>query len=194
METPSTTGAGEVHAHLSNQPDKGEQDSGKFNLDEASATARDRAADIGGQAQEKAGELADRARGKAEQLRGRAGEMASQARNRAGELLDRAGDSLEERTGAVTRVQENPLAALGIAFGVGFLLAGSSDGNGSFGKAKHQLKGALMGGISAAISQQIRSALEEQGGLENLVTRFTGGGGQGSQGSGEPASAGVPGA
>lgn len=177
METTRTTPAsGEVHSHLSSQPDKGSGDSGKYDLEEAK-----------GAAGERFGEMKDRVQGRAEELRGRAEELASQARGKAGELFERAESTIEGRTGAFTRAGENPLAALGIAFGVGFLLAGSGDSKGTVGKAKNQIKGAVMGGLSAAISQQLRSYIEEQGGIGGIVSTFTG---QGGQSSGETGASG----
>ncbi|HEX6924015.1 MAG TPA: hypothetical protein VF167_01190 [Longimicrobiaceae bacterium] len=155
----SSSGSGDVHAHLSSQPDKGVGMSGKF--------------DAPGQDPEREGEsLRDRAAEAFEhggELRDRLGDAAHRARRSAGRLFDAAEEKLEERTGALRAVERNPLAALGIAFALGFLLAGDSDeaesSRPALAKAKNQIKGAIMGGISAAISQQIRTFIEEQGGL-----------------------------
>ena len=58
---------------------------------------------------------------------------------------------------------------------VGFLLAGDrgeemEGRHPTAAKAKNQIKGAIMGGVSAAISQQLRSFIEEQGGIGALLS------------------------
>ena len=84
--------------------------------------------------------------------------------------MDGAEEAID-RTGLLSTARRSPLPALGIAFAVGFLLAGSSDeeGHPSVSKAKNQIKGAIMGGISAAVSQQLRTFIEEQGGIGGLL-------------------------
>lgn len=159
----SSSGSGDVHAHISSQPDKGVGMSGKFDLphddpEGEGESIRDRAAEAFEGMQERGAELRDRL-----------GDAAHRARRRTGRLFDAAEERLEERTGALRAVERNPLAALGIAFALGFLLAGDSDETETrrpaLAKAKNQIKGAIMGGISAAISQQIRTFIEQQGGL-----------------------------
>lgn len=112
------------------------------------------------QAKDKARDVADQAKDKADQVRGKAGELGGQAQDKLSEVLGRAQDALEER-GLLDTIRGNPLPALGLAFGVGFLLAGSDDGGSHRGlsKAKNQLKGAVMGGLSATVAQEARSML-----------------------------------
>lgn len=99
----------------------------------------------------------DELSGAAGGARGRAREYASQARDRAADALGRAGSGFEERTGLFRTVRDHPLAAVGVAFAVGFLAAGRTDSAGRFGKAKQQLRGALIGAISAAVAQETRN-------------------------------------
>lgn len=165
----TTGGSGDVHAHLSSQPDKGEGMSGKYDLHQSGPAGteegrglRDRAAGAYEAARERGGEM-----------RGRIGNAAHRARDRAEDIFDDAEIAIEERTGALTTVRRNPVAALGIAFALGFLLAGDSEEtevrHPTVAKAKNQIKGAIMGGISAALSQQLRTFIEEQGGIGTLL-------------------------
>ena len=102
---------------------------------------------------------------------GRARDLADQARDRARDAFDRAATGLEERTGVVGFAREHPLAIAGLAFAVGFLVAGTSDSGGRFGKAKQQLRGAIIGAISAAVAQEARSMAEGGGLLAGLFGR-----------------------
>ena len=190
-----TVGTGEVETHIRVEPDKGEGTTGKFDahgttggtLDEAQG----RAAELKDQAAEKARELRDRAGDTLDEAESRAGEMASRARQKGGELMDRAEEKLQE-SGFLDSAEEYPLAALGIAFGVGFVLAGSGDDEsrqqrqkgrqqrGTFDRAVDQVKGALMGGVSAAISHEIRTLVDERGGVSGLFDQLTGKSGSGN--------------
>lgn len=150
--------------------------------------AMNRARDVAGQARE-------RLQGLSGNVSGRMGDAAGQAREKAGEALGRAEQVLEER-GILDKIRENPLPALGLAFGVGFLLAGSGDqvqGKRSTAlyKAKNQLKGAIMGGLSAAVAQEGRNLLGMAQGKGNpggllgtLLQNLQGGGTGGSSASG----------
>lgn len=123
----------------------------------------------------------------------RVGDATERARDTAGQFMGRAEQVLEER-GVLDRVRENPLPALGLAVGVGFLLAGSGEKpqgkrGGTLYKAKNQLKGAIMGGLSAAVAQEGRNLLgmmqgqKGQGGLlEALFEGLQGGGSRGPGG------------
>jgi hypothetical protein len=128
------------------------------------------------QATDRAREMMDEAGRKVDEMGDRAKRMASQAGDRASDLFDRAEDEIEERTGLMSKAGDYPLAALGIAFGVGFLLAGSSDDESTAGRAKHRVRGALMSGVGAAVSGQVRSYVEKQGGISGLMDSLTGGG------------------
>jgi hypothetical protein len=75
----------------------------------------------------------------------------------AARALDRATAGLDERTGLIGVVRDNPLAAVGVAFTIGVLVAGKSDSAGRFGKLKQQLRGAVIGAISAAVAQEARN-------------------------------------
>jgi hypothetical protein len=137
-----------------------------------------------------AGQARDRLQGMTGDVSGRLGDVTGQARERAGEALGRAEQMLEER-GILDKVRENPLPALGVAFGIGFLLAGSGDQvqgkrSTTLYKARNQLKGAIMGGLSAAVAQEGRNLLGmaqgkgSQGGLLGaLLENLQGGGSSG---------------
>lgn len=165
----TTGGSGEVHAHISSQPDKGEGMSGKFDTHgggakEFTRRVRERAEDAFGSARDRSSDLRDRVGG-----------AAHRARDRAEYFIDEAEETLDARTGVLRSARSNPLAALGIAFAVGFLLAGDrgeemEGRHPTAAKAKNQIKGAIMGGVSAAISQQLRSFIEEQGGIGALLS------------------------
>jgi ElaB/YqjD/DUF883 family membrane-anchored ribosome-binding protein len=122
---------------------------------------------MAGRARDAAGEADDlrgRARHVAEDLGHRASDAASAARERMSGLRERANNVLERR-GVVDRLRENPLPMLGVAFAVGFLLAGSDDrtSNTRASRARRELKSALVAGLSAGIAQGARSFLSEAG-------------------------------
>lgn len=133
----SSSGMGEVHAHISAQPAKGIGMSGKFDPQDH--------------------EHPDRS------LRDRTGAAFETVRDRSSGVLGRVADI----------AKENPMAAMGVAFAVGFLLAGDGDEEESRHPAllrvKNQIKGAILGGISAAVSQQLRTFIEEQGGIGGVL-------------------------
>lgn len=190
---PGRTGAGE-YGSLAFDRNAEEQGLGE--------KARNR---IGGMAEDvksRAQDAVDRAPEIAGQVRDRAGEYAGQAREKVGQALERAEQELDRR-GVLDKVRQNPMPALGIAFGIGFLLAGSGDDQqggkqkkGTLSKAKHQIKGAVMGGLSAAIAQEARSLIgmaKEQGGssgglLGSVMETLQGGGGQQGSRSGSSGS------
>lgn len=98
--------------------------------------------------------------------RDRARAFARDARRRAGDALGRAAGELDDRTGVVRIVRDNPLAAVGVAFAVGFLIAGKSRSDGHFGRARQQLRGAIIGAVSAAVAQETRALAGLFGGDE----------------------------
>lgn len=82
---------------------------------------------------------------------------------------------MEDRTGALDAARHHPLAAIGIAFAIGFALGARGDDDSdprhpAVSRARNQIKGAIIGGISAAISHQLRSFIEDQGGLGALMS------------------------
>jgi hypothetical protein len=107
---------------------------------------------------DRAEDLADEARGQMRGLSDRASGMAEQARERASEMIDEIEERLEE-AGVLPLIRDNALIALGAAFGVGYLLAGSGsyERHPAIVKVRNQLKGGLMGGLSAAVAQEFRS-------------------------------------
>jgi hypothetical protein len=132
-----------------------------------------------------------RARHVAEELGHRASDAASAARERVSGLRDRTNRVLERR-GVVERLRENPLPVLGVAFAIGFLLAGGDDRNSSTraARARRELRSALVAGLSAGIAQGARSFLNEAGSegsgfLSSLIDNLAGeAGDRGREGSG----------
>lgn len=185
-------GTGEVHTVMADEPSKGIGESGKYHAEGPAPSgtvegmkekATNRAHDMADQAKEKAHHAMDDASGRArqmmddaerklDQVQDRAQNMASQVGDRASEMLDEAEETIEERTHAISAAREYPLAAVGIAFGVGFLLAGSSDHDGAMGKAKGRLRGALMGGLTSAATNQLKSYVESHGGVSGVMDQM----------------------
>jgi hypothetical protein len=119
------------------------------------------------------------------------------ARGRLGALSERANSALEGR-GIIARLQENPLPALGVAFAVGFLVAGgtnvSTRPNSPAARARQELRGALMAGLSSGVSQGARGFLDTAGRPEGFANSFlrnvlssvlSGAGGGGQEGGGQ---------
>jgi ElaB/YqjD/DUF883 family membrane-anchored ribosome-binding protein len=208
METPTTsgpqpTGTAEVHTRVEVEAEPG-----------GTATSGG-AGGTGGQAQS----AMNQAKGKMGEAKGRAGEMASQAKKKASQALDQAESKIKQKTGVVSKARQNPLAAMGIAFGVGFLLAGSGDEEehhrqerqqqerqqrgrrrkrkgGMMKSAKNQITGAIVGGLSTAITQEVRSFVKQQGGgdgLGGLLDSFMGKKSGGQQPSGGASTQGTTG-
>lgn len=81
---------------------------------------------------------------------------------------------MEEKNGPLNAARHHPLAALGIAFAIGFALGTRGDDehdhrHPAVSRARNQIKGAIIGGVSAAISHQLRSFIEDQGGVGALL-------------------------
>jgi uncharacterized protein YjbJ (UPF0337 family) len=150
---------------------------------DAAGTVADRASDLGGRAKEAAGTVA-----------GRAGDLASQARERVSGVAGRAQGVLEER-GVLNKVRDNALPALGLAFGVGFMLALSDNRRVRPGsrmdRAKHELRGAIVAGLSAGAAQAAHQFLGQAGApdgfVNSLLRNLTGqGGGSAGRTGGTP--------
>ncbi len=142
------------------------------------------------------GGVRDKVSGAADTVRDQASGAASAARGRLGALSERASSALEGR-GVIARLQENPLPALGVAFAVGFLVAGGTNAstrpNSPAARARQELRGALMAGLSSGVSQGARGFLDTAGRPEGFANSFlrnvlssvlsgAGGGGQGGGG------------
>lgn len=148
MDRGMTEPGGEIPAHLSANPSKGEGMSGKF-AGRTAAHTRVSFTPAGGGAPS-----------------GPAGGP--------GSLRDRATAAfraIEDRS-TLDTVRDNPLVALGIAFGVGFALAGSSGTGGQPRKATNQLKGAMIGGLSAAVARELRGLIGLEDASDVLAGRF----------------------
>jgi ElaB/YqjD/DUF883 family membrane-anchored ribosome-binding protein len=161
---------------------------------DADAGAAERVRGAARETREKAEGLGARARHLAEELGSRATGAASTARERVTDLRDRTNRTLERR-GIVDRIRENPLPVLGVAFAIGFILAGDEDrGSRTRGaRARRELRNALMAGLSAGIAQGARAFFSEAGSegssfvsslLDNLTGESGGGGERGRSGEG----------
>jgi hypothetical protein len=121
---------------------------------------------------ERAGELGQRARTVAGEVGHRAGELASQARDRAEVFGERAHTALENR-GVLAKMRDNPLPALGIAFAAGFLLAGGgrrgAKQGGKTQRARHELRSALIAGLSAGVAHGARDFLRSLGAEDSVL-------------------------
>jgi uncharacterized protein YjbJ (UPF0337 family) len=165
-------GTSEVHSELSYDPSKGEEMSGKFGPASGGAgeTLRDRADDMLGQARSKVDEATDN-------IQDRAGDLKDKAKNRVSGVMDRAGSKLDE-SGVPAKLDRYPLAAFGVAFGVGFLLAGTGNETDRFSRTRRQLRTALVAGATTALTQQAQSAFGmrsgQQGGLGNALSNLFG--------------------
>jgi ElaB/YqjD/DUF883 family membrane-anchored ribosome-binding protein len=136
----------------------------------------DEAENAASRAAGRAQELYEDAREGAEELTDRASEYASQARSRVNDAMHRAEDQLEEQTGAISMIREYPLAAAGLAFGVGFLMAGSSSRkrSGVLGRTSGQLRSAVLASVSTMLMQELQEMLDEHGGPAGLLSAITG--------------------
>ncbi len=168
------TGGAEVHGDLGVG-----RESGNYSAIAVTGSVADQSSGTGsggeglrdqamGRVRDVAGSVRERAQGLMDGMPA-PGDVAGQAREKVGDALGRAQTLLEDR-GVLNMVRDNPLPALGVAFGVGFLLAGKGDRNagGKMGQARNQLRGAIMGGLSAAVAQEARNLIGAQGGAGGL--------------------------
>jgi ElaB/YqjD/DUF883 family membrane-anchored ribosome-binding protein len=115
----------------------------------------------------------DDLRDRASDLGDRTSEWASRTRRRLDDTLHTVEDRLHlDQAGIAQTIRDNPILAAGIAFGVGFLLAGAprAGRSGIIGTATGQLRSALLGGLTAAVTQELHDLLDEHGGVAGLVS------------------------
>lgn len=154
-------GTAEVHSGIAFAPES------QGTRDRAAGKARDVADTVTGAA----GNLGDKARSVAGNVGEKAGDLASQARSRVSGLADRATTALDDR-GMLGKLRENPLPALGVAFAVGFLLAGGGRAGtpgSKAARARSELRNALMAGVTAGLGQGARSFLRNLGAEDSVV-------------------------
>lgn len=171
-------GTSEVHSELSAQPSKGVGDSGSYDAGAAGTMERVRY-----RAEHTREEISDRVDVAREEVAERAEDLGARARDRidaARDEVSRLREGLTARasraldgTGIPPKIQDHPMLALGAAFGLGYLLAGSGGQKGGMrGKVRTQLRAAIVGGVTAALAQQAQSILGfesgQSGGLGNL--------------------------
>jgi hypothetical protein len=145
-------GTGEVHADITSQPYKGEGMSGKYEAGGDTGGPQGTLEQKATRMQEKASDAIDEAKSRAGAMKDRATEMANQARRRAESLVDDAENAID-RTGLPEKAQNYPLAALAIAFGLGFLMAGRTESR-TMAMAKGQVRGMIMGGLAASLKDE----------------------------------------
>ncbi len=115
-------------------------------------------------ASERLGEMADRA-----------GDFVGRVRDTVGERARDAASSIDERTGAVSLVRNNPLAAVGIAFVAGFAIAAIAEPkerNWVVERARRQLRSALLSGLAAVAARELRGIIGDEGVGELLSSFF----------------------
>lgn len=140
-------------------------------------------------------DVADRVGGPVRDLAGNLGprvtDAAGTVRERASRVGERASTALE-RGGMLDRLRDNPLPVLGVAFALGFLLAARDDdddfGESRRGRARSELRDALMAGVTAGLAQGARGFLNQAGSestgfVNTLMDAFLGGGSSGGGGS-----------
>jgi uncharacterized protein YjbJ (UPF0337 family) len=160
-------GSGEVHSGLHSGGQRDEYSGIAFSgsaSGQGESGVRDK---VAGAARGAAGSVRDQAGN----LGGKAGDAASGARDRLSGLSERAGSLLEGR-GIVGRLQENPLPALGVAFAVGFLVAGGTNQSrpdSPAARARNELRNALMAGLSSGVAQGARGFLDTAGRPEGVA-------------------------
>lgn len=160
-------GTAEVHAGIAFGGQAGTSTAGR---------ATSRVKDVAGTVRETASDLGQRARDLAGDVGERAGDLASQARDRLSGVQGRVSETLERR-GMLEKVRDNPVPALGVAFAVGFLLAGSSSrdeaqgvmGTSKAGRARNEIRQALMAGLSAGLAQGARSFMRNAGASDGVI-------------------------
>ena len=91
-----------------------------------------------------------------QELADQAGRAASGARARADELVE-----VIDRARIPERTQSYPIAAMAVAFGIGFLLAGRSD-NRVLRTAKGQLRNLLVAGVIASLRDEAESLIRDE--------------------------------
>jgi hypothetical protein len=177
-------GVGSAEVHTGLHSGGGDEYAGlQFAGSESRGSVGDRVRDAAGAVRERAGHLAGN-------LGARAGETASAARERVSSVRQRANTALENR-GLLDRLRENPLPVIGVAFALGFVLAGSDDWDDDqppnrASRARRELRNALMAGLSAGIAQGARGFLSqtgsEGGGFLSSVLENLAGGGESNEG------------
>jgi hypothetical protein len=172
------TGSAEVHTGLHSGTRGGSEELSALGFAQEGTTLKDR---VIGRARTVAGSVRDGAGS----LGTRATEAAGQARTRLGEVSERTNRALEQR-GLLSRLQENPLPALGIAFGLGFLVAGGGRGGASdspTSRVRRELRSALMAGLTAGAAQATRGFLQSAGRSDGALSSLFGGAAEGSAGA-----------
>lgn len=108
-----------------------------------------------------------------ERLAGATAERARRLKERAAELGDQLVDRVD-RTRIEERTRNYPLAALGVAMGVGFILAGRSETQ-AVRTVKAQLRGLIAAGLIAAFKDEAEAfARDELSGLLHRRKRSEG--------------------
>jgi hypothetical protein len=153
---------------------------------------------VGGRLRDVADRVSGPVRNLADNLADNLSPRVSGVRERASSVAERASTAME-KGGVLSRLRDNPLPVLGVAFALGFLLAarGEDDdyGESNRGRARSELRDALMAGVAAGLAQGARGFLSQAGSestgfVNTLMDAFLGGKAGGGSTSGEARSGG----
>jgi uncharacterized protein YjbJ (UPF0337 family) len=163
--TPRAPGTGEVHGGMRTGPGGEEYGALGFGTEGTAEGVRERAAaatrEFAGDVRDRAENLGDRAKHAAEDVRDRAERFTSEARHRIEDVRDRAEDLVGEG-GLTGRIRQNPLPAIALGFGLGYLLAGRGPRRGPVHFAKSKLRKALFGTLVAAVAREARGLVTSE--------------------------------
>jgi hypothetical protein len=73
---------------------------------------------------------------------------------------------------AAEQARRNPLAAAGVAFALGYLVAGRGSAATPVGRARKRLRGAVLAGAAAAVAEEARALLESEEGIAGFLSTF----------------------
>jgi ElaB/YqjD/DUF883 family membrane-anchored ribosome-binding protein len=153
MSTPRAT---EVHAHLAGGATSGTTDSAAAEQKEGVVNrVREGAEETVNRLREAGHDLQDRVHDVREKL----DDGWTQTRDRVRGAMNDAEELLEERTGLLPWVRNNPLPATMIAFGAGLVVSGGALA-GRRGGVRGQLRAALLSSLGGALVSEVRGFLD----------------------------------
>jgi ElaB/YqjD/DUF883 family membrane-anchored ribosome-binding protein len=101
--------------------------------------------------------------------RQRARHLLAGSRHRAQSAIRDAERRVDEKTGVIGLIREHPLPAVGLAFALGFVLAGRSDPETRLGQVRKKIRGAAATAVTAALVEEARHLVGSEGGLASLL-------------------------
>jgi signal transduction histidine kinase len=109
------------------------------------------------------------------EARNRAAGFAADTRERLLEGASKVRAEVEARTGIGAAAREHPILTIAIAFSAGILLAastGDTTRNWIVERARRRLRAAIIGGVTAAVTHELRSLIGAEDGFGELVQTF----------------------